>query len=105
MNSFEEFLRSVRTNSREEWSEIAKDSWVKARIWVQEHGEKAAAIALVFGIIIVVAFKLVFSLFILALILGAALYFLADPKPIAKPETSKQVAEESKNQKVEKANT
>lgn len=105
MNSFEEFLQSVRANSREEWSEKAKDSWVKLRIWVQENGEKAAAIALVFGIFIVLAFKLVFSLFILALILGAAIYFLADPKATEELATPKQSKEKAAVEKGEKADT
>ena len=56
------------------------DRWTRTRIWIQEHGEKAAIYALLGGVFFVLAFKFVVFCAILALLIGYVVYFVALPE-------------------------
>lgn len=80
--NIDEILETIRKRRRAEWRELYREKWINARIWVQEHAEKAFVLAIVIGILFVLAFKLIVSLAVLAAIFGAALYYLADPSEL-----------------------
>ena len=88
-------IRAIRSRSREEWRALAFDRWTLLRIWIQEHGEKAAIYALFGGIIFVLAFKAVVLIAILGLLAGYIIYFVALPESSAADAFSK--AEEPAN--------
>ena len=60
-----------------------RDKWIEYRIWVQEHGEKSALAALVFGIIFVLLFKLLMWILTLVFIAGCVIYLVALPESTA----------------------
>lgn len=75
-----DILQLIRKRSREEWEQLALDGWTDLRIWIQEHGESAALIALVAGIALVLFIKLVLVLLVAGLILAFTVLFLALPE-------------------------
>ena len=74
-----DFLQEIRKRSREEWEQFGLDKWTDLRIWVQEHGERAALIALVAGVSLVLFFKLVLILLIIAALICFAVLYTAVP--------------------------
>ena len=78
--NIDEILKALRSRSREEWLEFYREKWINTRIYVQEHGERAALAGFIIGLFLVLAFRLVVSLALLVLIAGLAVYLLADPK-------------------------
>jgi hypothetical protein len=69
----------IRQKSREEWGGVIKECWTDVRIWVQENGEKAAAVGLALGIIAVLFYKLVVFLAVVGMLLGFGVWFIALP--------------------------
>jgi hypothetical protein len=86
------FVDAIRQKSRQEWRAEVFDRWTTFRIWVQEHGEKAAGLGLIAGVALVLAFKLFVFLFILALLAGYVVYFVALEEGES-PESKSQVEE------------
>lgn len=72
-------LERIRSRSREQWQTWAKDNWTDLRIWIQENGELSALIGLLLGIFIVLAFRLIITLTVLALLLVFAAWCYAKP--------------------------
>ncbi len=70
-------VESIRSRSREAWSELAKENYTAIRIWCQEHGEQALLAGIGFGVVLVVAFKLVVTILILLGLIGAAIYLIS----------------------------
>ncbi len=88
--NIDEILETLRKRRRAEWRELYREKWINARIWVQENAEKAFVVAIILGVILVLFFKLVVSLAFLVLILGAALFFLADPTELESGITTEE---------------
>src|SRR5947208_1311478 len=75
----QKITRAIRSRSREDWRALAFDRWTALRIWIQEHGERAAIYAVFVGIIFVLAFKAVVLFAIAAVLAGYVIYFVALP--------------------------
>lgn len=73
----DKLLTKIRQRSREQWVELLKGSVTDMRIWIQENGEKAALVALVLGVILVAAFKLIFTLLVVAVLIFSIIWVLA----------------------------
>ena len=71
-------LKAIRRRKRGEWVKLLRDYLTNFRIWIQENGEKAALVSLVVGVILVVAFKLIFTLAIVGVLLGIGVWFIAE---------------------------
>lgn len=69
--------QDLNTKTREEWRDHVKDRSTQLRIWIQENGEAAALIGFATGIVLVVAFKLVVLLAVLAFLVGYFIWFNA----------------------------
>jgi hypothetical protein len=80
----------IRRRTREEWSAYALEHWTNARIWIQEHGELAALLALFVGIFLVLAFKLVITVLVIAAILLYVVWLIALPGEKAGSRTPPQ---------------
>ena len=78
---FDPIIQWIRARSREEWEQLAIRRWTDARIWIQEHAEVAALIAIGVGIFIVLAFKLVFTVCFLSGVAGLLIWQIAEPRP------------------------
>ena len=76
--NIEDLLKAIRSRRREEWLEFYREKFIDARIWVQEHGERASIGALVLGVFLVLAFRFIISLFLLCGLAAVVIYFLAD---------------------------
>lgn len=76
---FDDILQQIRKKSREEWTDLLRDTWTDLRIWIQEHGEIAALAGIVIGMFFVLAFKLVIGLLVLVLIAGYVVWNIAQP--------------------------
>ena len=82
-----DYWQEIRKKSKEQWQELASEAWTETRIWVQEHGERAAAIALVSGIMIVLTYPLIAWVLVLGGGAAAAVWFMA-PQGQLRPEAS-----------------
>lgn len=69
----------VRRRSREEWERIPRDAYADARVWIQANPERAAGVAFVVGIVIVIAFKVVFTVAFLAFAAALVVWQIALP--------------------------
>ena len=80
-----EILAEIRKRNRQEWEHLAKEKWTDTRLWIQENGEVAAVSALVSGIIIVLCFKLIFYMALIAAIAAFGVWYLAYPGEASRP--------------------
>ena len=96
---YKNILAKVRSRTREEWANALREGRTEVRIWMQEHGEKAAIIAFSLGLLIALAFKLFVGLAVLAVLLGYVVWYLAPPAtpPSRPPAESAQSSESPKN--------
>lgn len=81
-------IEKIRTRSREEYQDLAREQLTQLRIWLQEHGELALLIGLVGGIVVVEAFQLITFLVMAAAIVGLGIWLIALPKVPAAPRPS-----------------
>ncbi len=70
--------RNIRAKSRSDWKEFWWECYTNCRIWVHEHSEAAVGFALVLGILIAIAFKLIFSLALLCVLFFLMIWYFAD---------------------------
>ena len=70
----------IRRHSREEWRQLAKDKFVNLRIWIQEHGEQAAIVSLIAGVLLVVFFEVFVWLALIGAALAGAGWLYAEPE-------------------------
>lgn len=75
----------IRSRSRQAWIDLIIGKVTDLRIWVQENGEKAAAIFFFVGIAIVILFKLVVFLIVISVLVGFSFWYLA-------PESAEEVS-------------
>ena len=72
-------MAMIQERSREEWFDYAIEHITNVRIWIQENGEKSAILFLVIGIALVIFFKIILVLSMLAALLVFAVWYLAVP--------------------------
>lgn len=77
---FDSIIAMIRTRSREGWEAYVRARCVAAREWAQNHGEKAAVVAFVLGMVLVLAFKLVVGLLMISVLLGYGVWHIALPE-------------------------
>jgi hypothetical protein len=73
-------IEKIRSRSREQWQAHYRERWTDLRIWIQEHGEQAAIVALVLGILFVLFFRLFIAIIMLALLAGYIVWHIAEPE-------------------------
>lgn len=61
------FIARIRRHSREQYRQLVNEGVTELRIWIQEHGEQALIAGLIVGAVVVLAFKFVLFLFLLAI--------------------------------------
>jgi len=67
----------IRSRTRSEWRDYVRERFTDARIWVQEHGEKAAFLTFFVGLFIALFFKLFIFLVVVGIIAGYIVWFMA----------------------------
>ncbi|MFM1848425.1 MAG: hypothetical protein RL417_1899 [Pseudomonadota bacterium] len=80
MNVVEKIVGTIRKRSREEWERIPRDAYAEGRSWIQANPERAAAGAFVVGIVLVLAFKLVFTVLFLGFAASLVVWQIALPE-------------------------
>ena len=68
---------TIQSKTRAEWYQFLRERATDVRIWMQEHGEKGAAIAFAIGVCVVLFFKLFMLILVLAVIAGYGVWYLA----------------------------
>ena len=72
-------VSDIRKRSREDWKQDFFETITEIRIWIQEHGERSAIIALFAGIFVVLFPMLVVYIILGCVIVCSAIYFIALP--------------------------
>ncbi|MBX7145140.1 MAG: hypothetical protein K1X79_11865 [Oligoflexia bacterium] len=75
----ENLKRKIQEHSREQWIAMVQSCWNELCDWVREHGELAAVCGFLLGIFIVLAFRFVLTLLVLAAILAFVIWKVARP--------------------------
>ncbi len=83
-----DILEKIRTKSREQWVELAKGYVDDVRIWIEDNGIKASALALVVGMVFILFFKLFATLIVLAALVGFFIWSVAIPEAELKSKTA-----------------
>lgn len=66
-------IAKIREKSREQWTALVT-GWIdEIRIWIEDNGVKASALALVFGMVIILLFKIVVFLVVVG---GLSAFFV-----------------------------
>ena len=73
----QKIINEIRKKTKEEWQQLAFDSWTDLRIWIQEHGEQSALIALLLGFGISYFYKIFFFLIAILIIISSSVYLIA----------------------------
>ncbi len=93
----------IRSRNRDQWAALCREGLTELRIWVQEHGEKAAILGFVLGLLITLAFKLFVGLIVIGVLVGYLVWYLA---PAAtQPATQPRSFAESRTAPTEQGNT
>lgn len=82
----------IRSKTREEWLKFLREKWIDLRICIQENGEIAFVFAFIFGIIVVLAFKLFVGITVVALLAGFAVWHFAESESGAGRNVSDETA-------------
>jgi hypothetical protein len=80
MNILEKFVGSIRKKSREEWERIPREAYADTRSWIQANPERAAGAAFVVGVVLVLAFKIVFTVAFLSFAAALVVWQIALPE-------------------------
>jgi len=72
-------ISQIRSKSRREYEDLASSGRAELRVWIQEHGEQAALLAFLGGIVAMLFFRAVVFLLVLATALAALVWYLAKP--------------------------
>lgn len=83
-----DILGRIREKSREQWVELAKGYVDDVRIWIEDNGIKASALALVVGMVFILFFKLFVTLIILAALVGFFIWSVALPEALSKSSST-----------------
>jgi len=86
--AFDGLIGFIRRRSREEWERIPREAYLDGRAWVQANPERAAGMAFLVGIVIVLAFKIVFTVVFLAFAAALVVWQIALPAS-EQPQSSK----------------
>ena len=70
-------IQKIRATTQEEWNALAQDWVVNARIWIQEHGERAFIVGAVVGMIVIIFIRLVLGLVIFGGLAAYAVWYSA----------------------------
>lgn len=96
---FDRLIAAIRVKSREEWLRMLREKWMSFRIWIQEHGELAALVGLIFGAAVILAFSLVVWVAIICLLAGFVIWSVALPEGLgAEKQSSDGQPENGSNQ-------
>lgn len=80
MQWFDNLILRIRKNSREQYRQLVHEGVTDLRIWIQEHGEQALLLGILFGAIVVLSFKFVFFLVLLAFAILLTVFLIALPQ-------------------------
>lgn len=77
--ALEKIVGSIRKRSREQWEAIPRDAYADARSWIQSNPERAALGAFGIGIVLVLAFKVIFTVLFLGFAAALVVWQIALP--------------------------
>ncbi len=97
-------ISKIREKSREQWFELLKCYVDDIRIWIEDNGVKASALALVFGMVIILFFKVIVFISVMAILVAFFVWSVAMPESeVGKhPSTSSTNGHEKVNSKDER---
>lgn len=78
--AFEKIVQAIRKRSREEWEEVPREAYADVRAWIQANPERAALGAFGIGIVLVIAFKLIFTVLFLGFAAALVVWQIALPR-------------------------
>ncbi|MDZ4785214.1 MAG: hypothetical protein SGJ02_03960 [bacterium] len=81
-------ITKIREKSREEWIKLVAGYLDEIRIWIEDNGVTASVIALVFGMIFILFFKLIVFLVVVAGLISFFVWSVAIPEAEKKQESS-----------------
>ncbi len=73
-----EFLNWLRSKKKSYWRKLIADRVVNCTFWVQERGDRSLIVGLGSGILIVLFFKIIFYILVIAAVMGAIAYMMAE---------------------------
>lgn len=77
---FDKILQSIRRRTKSEWQVYYRERVELLRSYIRENGEKASLLGFIFGIAVVVFYKLALLLACLGLIAAQTVILLAEEK-------------------------
>lgn len=75
----ESLIARIRSRSRDEYLQLAREKLISIRIWIQEHPEPAFLVAIALGALLILMFKFILSLGGLAVVFAFVIYSIAQP--------------------------
>ena len=73
-----DLIAEIKKRTRDEWIQLLRDKWLDLRILVQENGELALVAGFAAGIFLVLAFKLVVAISVIAVLIFFLILNIAD---------------------------
>jgi hypothetical protein len=83
--AFEKIVAAIRKKSREEWEELPREAYADARSWIQANPERAALGAFGIGVVLVIAFKIIFTVLFLGFAAALVVWQIALPRSEMSP--------------------
>lgn len=91
-----DIIEKIRERSREEWTDFAKGHVNTIRIWIEDNGIKASAVALVFGMVLIIFFKLFLFLLVVGGLVGFFIWSVSIPEiGVSKSDSNETVDSDS----------
>jgi hypothetical protein len=75
-----DIIAKIREQSREQWVELVRGYIDDVRIWVDDNGLKASAVALVAGMVFILFLKLFITLMAIGALVGFFIWSVAIPE-------------------------
>jgi hypothetical protein len=75
-----DIIGKIREKSREQWVELVRGYIDDVRIWVEDNGLKASAVALVAGMVFILFLKLFITLIAVGALVGFFIWSVALPE-------------------------
>ena len=91
-----DIISKIREQSREQWVELVRGYIDDVRIWVEDNGLKASAVALVAGMVFILFLKLFITLMAIGVLLGFFVWSVAIPEGHAAANSSSSDEDETK---------
>lgn len=91
-----DIIAKIREKSREQWIEFVREYVDDIRIWVEDNGVKASAVALVVGMVFILFLKLFITVIAIAALAGLFIWSVSIPEGQTRGTASSRAEDESK---------